>query len=293
MLDDAARDNRFAQDPFVERRKAKSIACIPLVHQSQLIGVLYLENDTTTGAFHAARVERLEFLAGYATVSLQNARLYDELQAANDNLERRVQERTTELSERNQDMRRVLDNVKQGLLTIDLEGRLAPEHSRVVDEWLGKFEPRTLFRSYLAHIDARSSRISGSRSTSSAKACWTKRCCLQQLPDALAHGPRRFQLSYEPIHAHGKLSGLLVVIDDVTEALRRARHEAEQKDVLSLCQRLSEDRGALLGFFDENTGLVEDLTQCSKVDAAMQQNLHTLKGNAAMYGFMTLAESLP
>ena len=291
VLDDAARDNRFAQDPFVERRKAKSIACVPLVHQSQLVGLLYLENDTATGAFHAARVERLEFLAGHAAVSLQNARLYDELQAVNDNLEQRVQVRTTELSERNQDMRRVLDNVRQGLLTIDLEGRLAPERSRVVDEWLGKFEPRTLFQSYLARIDARFVENFTLAFDQLLEGELPEELLIEQLPTALAHGPRHFQLSYEPIRAHGKLSGLLVVLDDVTDALRRARDEAEQKDVLSLCQHLSKDRAALLGFFEENSGLIEDLTQLSQVDATVQRNLHTLKGNAAMYGFMTLAES--
>jgi predicted ATPase/signal transduction histidine kinase len=291
VLDNAALDNRFAQDPFVERRKAKSIAAVPLAHQGRLLGVLYLENDTTTGAFHAARIERLEFLAGHATVSLQNARLYDELQAANENLERRVRERTTELSERNQDMRRVLDNVKQGLLTIDLEGRLAPEHSRVVDEWLGKFEPRTPFTSYLAGVDARfvgNFRLAFDQLLEEEL---PEALSLQQLPTALAHGPRRFQLSYEPIHAHGKLTALLVVIDDVSEALRRARDEAEQKDVLSLCQHLSKDRASLLAFFEENGDLLEDLTQGSEVDADLQRSLHTLKGNAAMYGFVGLAES--
>jgi predicted ATPase/GAF domain-containing protein/HPt (histidine-containing phosphotransfer) domain-containing protein len=291
VLDNAARDNRFAQDAFVERRNAKSIACVPLVHQSQLVGVLYLENDTTTGAFHAARVERLEFLAGHAAVSLQNARLYEELQAANDNLERRVQERTTELSERNQDMRRVLDNVKQGLLTIDLEGRLAPEHSRVVDEWLGKFEPRTLLASYLERVDPRFVENFRLAFEQLLEGALPDALLIEQLPKALNRGPRRFQLSYESIHANGKLSGLLIVIDDVTEALRRARDEAEQKDVLTLCRHLSRDRAALAGFFEENAGLIEDLTQGSPLDAAMQRTLHTLKGNAAMYGFMTLAES--
>jgi predicted ATPase/HPt (histidine-containing phosphotransfer) domain-containing protein/two-component sensor histidine kinase len=292
VLDNAARDNRFAQDPFVERRNAKSIACVPLVHQGQLVGVLYLENDTATGAFHAARVERLEFLAGHAAVSLQNARLYDELQAANENLERRVHERTTELSKRNQDMRRVLDNVKQGLLSIDLEGRLATEHSRVVDEWLGTFEPGTPLRTYLAPIDARFVERFDLAFEQLLDGVLPEELLIDQFPQALAHGPRRFHLSYEPIYADDKLSGLLVVIDDVTEALRRAEDEAEQKDILTLCHHLSKDhRGALLGFFEENSGIIEDLRQFSKVDAVLQRNLHTLKGNAAMYGFATLAES--
>jgi HPt (histidine-containing phosphotransfer) domain-containing protein len=291
VLDDAARDNRFAQDPFVERLRAKSIACLPLIHQSQLVGVLYLENDAATGAFHGARVERLEFLAGHAAVSLQNARLYEELQAANDNLERRVQARTTELSERNQDMRRVLDNVKQGLLTIDLEGKLAPEHSRVVDEWLGPFEPQATLQTYLGRVDPRFVENFRLAFAQLLDGELPEELLLEQLPTALVHGARRFHVSYQPIYAHDKLAGLLVVIDEVTEALRRARDEAEQKDVLWLCQHLSKDRAALLGFFEENSGIVADLTQGAKVDASLRRNLHTLKGNAGMYGFMTLASA--
>jgi predicted ATPase/C4-dicarboxylate-specific signal transduction histidine kinase len=291
VVDNAARDHRFAHDPFIEQRGALSIACVPLLHQSHLVGVLYLENDTVTGAFHAARVERLEFLAGHAAVSLQNARLYEELQAANDNLERRVQERTTELSERNRENRRVLDNVKQGLLTIDLEGRLAPEHSRVVDDWLGKFEPQTLFWSYLAPIDPRFVESFRASFAQLLDGELPEDVLLDQLPTALSHGQRRFQLSYQPIYAHGKLFGLLVVIDDVTEALRQARDEARQKDVLALCHHLSKDRAGLLTFFEESSGLVEDVADCSKVDATMQRNLHTLKGNAALFGLVTLVES--
>jgi predicted ATPase/signal transduction histidine kinase len=290
VLDDAARDNRFAQDPLVEG-KTLSMACVPLVHQSQLVGVLYLENDTATGVFHAARVERLQFLAGHAAVSLQTARLYGELQAAHDTLERRVQERTTELSGRNQDMRRVLDNVKQGLITIDLEGRLALEHSRVVDEWLGKFEPQATLSTYLASVDERFVARFRPAFAQLLEGELPEEVLIDQLPTALTRGDRHFELSYQPIHGQGALTGLLVVIDDVTEVRRRAREEVEQRDVLSLCRHLSKDRAALLTFFDEAQSLTQDLAQCSKLDAAMQRNLHTLKGNASLYGFTLLAES--
>jgi GAF domain-containing protein len=76
VIDDAARDNRFAADPFVMAQASKSIVCLPLIHQGETVGILYLENDVATGAFHASRVERLGFLGGHAAVSLQNARLY-------------------------------------------------------------------------------------------------------------------------------------------------------------------------------------------------------------------------
>src|SRR6185295_7907203 len=74
VIDDASRDGRFAQDPFVIEHASKSLTCLPLSHHGKLAGVLYLENDTTTGAFHAGRLERLEFLGGHAAASLENAR---------------------------------------------------------------------------------------------------------------------------------------------------------------------------------------------------------------------------
>jgi len=290
VLDSAVRDARFAQDPFVLRCQPKSLACLPLVHQGKLVGVLYLENDTSVGAFSSGRLETLEFLAGHAAVALQNARLYDELQAANDNLERRVRERTAALSLRNQDMRRVLDNVEQGLLTVDLEGRLAPERSRAVDEWLGELEPGSLFSAYLARIDPRFAEFFRLSFRQLLEGELPEEVLLEQLPSKLVSSSRQFQLTYRPIHADGKLAALLVVIDDVTEIVRRARDEAEQKEEIALYRHFSEDRNGVLSFFEEGQALVDDLVDNSEMGVALQRNLHTLKGNAAVFGLATLAQ---
>src|SRR5262249_19626675 len=45
ILDDAAADNPFVSDPYVRQRHARSILCLPLVKQSALVGMLYLENN--------------------------------------------------------------------------------------------------------------------------------------------------------------------------------------------------------------------------------------------------------
>jgi signal transduction histidine kinase len=66
--------------------------------------VLYLENSLTTGAFSPSRIALLQHLASHAVISLENARLYSEVQQAetalrraNEKLEERVDERTREL----------------------------------------------------------------------------------------------------------------------------------------------------------------------------------------------------
>ena len=52
---------------------------MPLVKQTKLIGVLYLENNLASHVFTPARTSLLELLASQAAISLENARLYGEL----------------------------------------------------------------------------------------------------------------------------------------------------------------------------------------------------------------------
>jgi two-component system sensor histidine kinase ChiS len=56
--------------------------CTPLANQGKLTGLLYLENDLTAGAFTANRLEVLNLLSTQAAISIENARLYTNLEAA-------------------------------------------------------------------------------------------------------------------------------------------------------------------------------------------------------------------
>jgi PAS domain S-box-containing protein len=80
ILDDASAQNPFSADEYNCRKHARSILCLPLVKQSTLIGVLYLENNLASHVFTPARISVLELLASQAAISLENARLYSDLQ---------------------------------------------------------------------------------------------------------------------------------------------------------------------------------------------------------------------
>ena len=99
VLGDAAREGAFHSDPDVLRRGSRSILCLPVLLHNALAGVLYLENELVADAFTEARCRVLELLAAQAAISLENARLYE-------TLENRVRERTHELSEALEDLRR-------------------------------------------------------------------------------------------------------------------------------------------------------------------------------------------
>src|ERR1700731_4010031 len=56
-----------------------SRSSLPLVKQAKLIGVLYLENNLASHVFTPSRISVLELLASQAAISLENARLYNDL----------------------------------------------------------------------------------------------------------------------------------------------------------------------------------------------------------------------
>ncbi len=104
VVDDAAADERFAQDSYVRQLAPKSVLCMPVINQSILTGILYLENNLATGVFTPKRTEVLKLLLGQIAVSLENARLYE-------HLEQKVAERTAELEEEKEKSDRLLRNI--------------------------------------------------------------------------------------------------------------------------------------------------------------------------------------
>ncbi len=99
VLNNAAKEGQFTQDPYIISHQPKSILCVPLINQNKLVGIIYLENNLATGAFTPERVETVQLLGAQAAISLENARLYENLAEYNHTLETKVEERTQELSQ--------------------------------------------------------------------------------------------------------------------------------------------------------------------------------------------------
>ena len=90
VLNDATQEAAFSNDPYILNKTPKSVLFSPLIHQGKITGIIYFENNAIAGAFSQGRVEIVKLLCSQAAISLENARLYDEL-------EQRVADRTTEL----------------------------------------------------------------------------------------------------------------------------------------------------------------------------------------------------
>ncbi|MBE9198778.1 MULTISPECIES: ATP-binding sensor histidine kinase [unclassified Nodularia (in: cyanobacteria)] len=112
VTDDAQTVTSLAGDRYILTQQPQSLLCIPIIHQGKLLGIIYLENNLTTGAFTGDRVEVLKLLTTQAAISLENAMLYTSLAKANQQLEEKVEERTQQINEKNQSLQQALSKLK-------------------------------------------------------------------------------------------------------------------------------------------------------------------------------------
>jgi PAS domain S-box-containing protein len=92
VIDDATAQNNFSADPYLMQEQPKSVLCTPILIQGKLIGLLYLENGLTIGAFTRDRTELIQLLCAQAAISLENARLYKQSQIHAQQLERALKD---------------------------------------------------------------------------------------------------------------------------------------------------------------------------------------------------------
>ncbi len=132
ILADARSDARFSQDPYLALHQPKSVLCVPMLHRGRLVGVLYLENNSATGAFSPARASFLKFIAAQAAVAVENAKLYGELNRATESLRRTNETLEAQVQERTAELRRALSELWSEMdLAKKIQTVLLPETRRV------------------------------------------------------------------------------------------------------------------------------------------------------------------
>src|SRR5262249_22539887 len=65
-----------------QQRRPRSVLCTAFASKGRLLAVLYMENDLIPGAFTEERVEVLQMLSSQIAISIENALLYREIEAA-------------------------------------------------------------------------------------------------------------------------------------------------------------------------------------------------------------------
>jgi signal transduction histidine kinase len=201
-----------------------------------------------------------------------------------------IRQREERINARNRDMRLVLDNVGQGFITLDLEGNMSDEHSKIVDEWFGAPEGRMPFWDYLSRVDPAKGQWFQLGWSSLREDILPLALSLDQLPRVVQKDAQTFELVYRPILRGAELDKTIVVITDVTSRVERERAEQAQREMMSIFHHILSDRLALEEFFSEASTLVDAIVASSGTDHGLiTRHVHTLKGNCGLFGIESVA----
>jgi two-component system, chemotaxis family, sensor kinase CheA len=206
-----------------------------------------------------------------------------ELAAYRQNLESLVEARTRQLSERNEEMALVLDNVDQGLAMIDRDGKFLGESSRAFKESFGPPEPGTPFyKNLVADDDQKSFELECGYEQLIAELLPVE-LALDQMPKSIVRDTRQFSLAFTPVRHGDQLTGALLVTRDVTHELLARKTEAEQRERVRIFERIMRDRVGFQEFVQEARRLITSLrNDAGASQVERMRTLHTLKGVAAV-----------
>ncbi|NLD71921.1 MAG: PAS domain-containing protein [Chloroflexi bacterium] len=125
VVDDLVADDT-ADPAWREGELAKghrAVGAFPLVIERQVVGVLVVYAPEA-GGLGAERVQSLRSLAYLASVALERARLFEQVNAYAAELEERVAQRTAALLTSERRFRAIYEGAALGVLLLDLEGRI-------------------------------------------------------------------------------------------------------------------------------------------------------------------------
>ncbi len=218
-------------------------------------------------------------------VSLAASRAAEEQQR----LDELVRARTFALDERNRKMRFLLDHLDQGVVSVDAEGRLGEEHSKVVVDWFGAPVPGALLGSYLADLGVGPLLEVGWSAI--VDGILPLELAIDQLPKTVIKGEKTYAMAVSPVLSdEGRAERFIVFFSDVTASIAQARSVAGQRDLAVALGALAKDRSGFLAQMEEADHLVHGIAATEALSADLTRALHTLKGNAAILGFDSLAE---
>ncbi len=134
ILENAQNESLYNGDTYIYTQGVKSLLCSPVLKQGKLIAIIYLENNLNTGVFTEERLELVNLIASQLAISLENARLYA-------NLEEKVIQRTEKLAQANQEIQA-------------LNQRLAVENEKLAETQkvaLAATESKSAFLANMSH----------------------------------------------------------------------------------------------------------------------------------------------
>lgn len=258
----------------------------------------------------AVGVMNLFFMGVLVFFIRNNVKMMAVIAEQNASLERRVAERTAQLTQKTNDINAMLQNMKLGVCTIIQDNRLHPEYSAYMQVLFGRndiagnaLEKILFFGSPLSadiqdQVKVALSSIIGE---DAMMFDFNGHLLIHEMELVTENGLRKIvHMDWSPItSAEGVVDKVLLIIEDVTELRQlelEAHHQKEELDLIAqiikvAIGKFNEFITSSLRYVSDSRTLIEAAPGYSADSvAALFRNMHTIKGNARTYQFNFITE---
>ncbi|KIM00363.1 Signal transduction histidine kinase CheA [Paramagnetospirillum magnetotacticum MS-1] len=291
VIDNAIGPNTFMTEGYAARGGVKSVMCLPVVTHGALSAVLYLENHLAAGAFTRKRVAVLDLLASQASISLENAQLYTEM-------EERVRDRTRELAQslstvksKSDQVSALLDNSGQGFLSFRGDLLVEPEFSHACLDFFdgspaGKSVDELLFSGDEHARDTLRACIEEALKEPDPSRA---ELYLSLLPEEINIGDRILKTEFKPLD-----QAIMVVLTDVTGEKALAAQVARERTRLEMIVSAVTYGNDFFDAVAEFSNFVQDGPGMwrGRDRGVLYRTIHTFKGTFNQLGFHHLPTNL-
>lgn len=295
-----------------ENEKPKALLCVPLVDKDILIGVMNFSGEVSKVVFADSDYEFVASLARSLVTTIKNIRMVEVIEEHNRTLEKKVEERTAALKQKNEDIANMFSNMHQGLFTIVEDGLIHPEYAAYLETI---FETKEIAnrnfvdfmfrRSTLSAdiIDAASTAVASIVGEDAMMYEFNSHLLVGELTLEFSDKPNKLiALDWDPIiDDQDVVTKLMVTVRDVT-ALKALQAEAEgqKQELMIIGEILAVDAEKFSDFIEGSSSFVEKcraiIEQTQLKDegklAELFRNIHTVKGNARTYGLKHITDTV-
>jgi two-component system chemotaxis sensor kinase CheA len=188
-------------------------------------------------------------------------------------------------------LKQVLDSMENGLVSCTRDGAIVGESSLRAIEWFGPPTPGAKIWSYLYPDSDKGAAWFKTSFTEIAEDIMPFECTADQMPRELSHQDKTLSLAYRQVFVEGAFERVLVVTTDVTAQRLAEQGEQVARELQAILGVILRDPDAYHTFANDVEQRLNRIGQAPPKDILMF-DLHTLKGNAAILGFATMAAAI-
>lgn len=307
FVPNTTKDKNFVSNDAGSER---ALLCVPLVDKDILVGVINLSGDVKSVSFADSDYEFVSSVARSLVTTIKSIRMREVIEEQNRNLEAKVEERTAELRQKNNDIANMMANMHQGLFTITAGGLIHPEYAAFLEQIFetDRIADRNfadlLFSNTTAGSDAVDQNITGVDAIVGEDEMmydFNSHCLMNEMVIKMDDGREKIlELDWDPIISEsGEVDKLMVTVRDVTELKAlEAEAEGQKRELAIIGEILAVDAGKFRDFLSSAEGFLAECRQLIEANttkdldviASLFRSMHTVKGNARTYGLSQITD---